>query len=193
VSRSRPIPVRPTLACLLLWLLAAGPAAAQSYVETFDETNEGGWAYGGPGETIETSGGNPGAYLHSPSIDTFAPSPGTTLPGSLYSGDYRSRGVAAISVDLITIAVDFSAEGRPLTVMLVSDNDTPGDSSDDWAAYFVGPDNIPLPGEGWLSYNFAIPSAEPTLPDNWNLLQLGPNSPPAPDWNDVRQPGNPRW
>jgi len=177
---------RLVLLCLALALptWTGGSAAAQSYVETFEGTNEGGWAYGGP-DTIESSGGNPGAYLRSDGLDTFAPTPGTTLLGSLYSGDYRARGVGQIAVDLITHAVDFSAKGRPLTLMLVSDNGTPGDSGDDWAAYFLGPDNIPLPGEGWLSYSFAVPSSETSLPAGWATIGFGPSSPPNPDWNDV--------
>jgi hypothetical protein len=178
--------IRCTLA--LACVVAAGGSAAagaQSYIETFDGTNEGGWAYGGPGEVIETTGGNPGAYLHSPMLDTFAPTPRTTVPGSLFTGDYRVRDVVEIAVDLVTFDVDFSADGRPLTLMLVSDNDTPGNVDDDWAAYLIGPDNIPLVGEGWLSYAFAVPSAETSLPAGWSTIGLGGSSPPNPDWNDV--------
>ena len=66
---------RPTLLLLTALALAAGSGHAQADVEYVESTNEGGWAYGGP-DTIETSGGNPGAYLRSNGLDTCAPTPG---------------------------------------------------------------------------------------------------------------------
>lgn len=166
-------------------LLACAPAFADTFTETFDNgSNVGGWLYGGPGETIETSGGNPGAYLHSPSIDTFAPQPRTSGPDSVFTGNFQARNVSVIGIDLITIAVDFSAAGRPLTLMLLSDAGTPGNPNDDWAAYLIGPQNVPVPGDGWVSFSFPVPSQSPTLPPGWQTIALGPNSPP-PDWNDL--------
>jgi hypothetical protein len=166
-------------------LLACAPALADTFTETFDNgSNVGGWLYGGPGETIETTGGNPGAYLHSPSLDTFAPQPRTSGPDSVFTGDFQGRNVSVLGVDLITIAVDFSAAGRPLTLMLVSNAGTPGDANDDWAAYFLGPQNVPEPGDGWVSFSFPVPSQSPTPPPGWQTIALGPNSPP-PDWNDL--------
>jgi len=166
-------------------LLACAPAFADTFTETFDNgSNVGGWLYGGPGETIETTGGNPGAYLHSPSLDTFAPQPRTSGPDSVFTGDFQGRNVSVLGVDLITIAVDLSAAGRPLTLMLVSNAGTPGDANDDWAAYFLGPQNVPEPGDGWVSFSFPVPSQSPTPPPGWQTIALGPNSPP-PDWNDL--------
>jgi hypothetical protein len=80
--------------------------------------------------------------------------------------------------------VDFSAAGRPLTLMLVSDAGTPGNGNDDWAAYLIGPQNVPEPGDGWVTFSFPVPSQSPTLPPGWQTIELGPNSPP-PDWNDL--------
>ncbi len=178
----------PKMFVLLAALWPSGPLVAQqTFTETFDGgSNEGGWTYGAPTEVIEATGGNPGAFLHASGLDSFAPQPrtGFGVP-SEFTGDYRARGIDAVGVDLILFAVDFSAEGRPLTVMLISDNDTPGDFSDDWAAYRIGPDNIPLVGEGWLSYGFEVPSAETSLPAGWQTIGFGPGSPPAPDWNQV--------
>jgi hypothetical protein len=168
-----------------LVVLAAAPASANTFIETFTGgSNVGGWLYGGPNETIETTGGNPGAFYHSPTIDTFAPQPRTSGPDSAFTGDFRTRNITAIGIDIITIAVAFSAAGRPLTLMLVSDAGTPGDQSDDWAAYFIGPVNVPVPGDGWRSFSFAVPAQSPTLPPGWQTIALGPNA-PAPDWNDV--------
>jgi hypothetical protein len=166
-------------------LLASAASFADSFTETFEGgSNIGGWLYGGPGETIETTGGNPGAYLHSPNLDTFAPQPRTSGPDSVFTGNFQSRNVSSIGIDLITIAVDFSAADRPLTLMLVSDAGTVGNPNDDWAAYFIGPADVPEPGQGWLSYSFAVPSQSATLPAGWQTIALGPSS-PAPDWNDL--------
>jgi len=168
-------------------MLLSVAARAATFVEPFTGgSNAGEWIYGTGNEIIESEGGNPGAYLHDPLVDTFAPQPRTTRGvSSPFVGDYRTAGVTAIGIDLITHSVDFSAEGRPLSILLISDNDTPIDFSDDWAAYFIGPVNIPLPGQGWLSYHFVIPSQETSLPAGWGTIPFGENSPPSPDWNDV--------
>jgi len=172
---------------LIAALAVAAAAAADSFVETFDGgSNEGGWSFGTGNEVIETSGGNPGAYLHDPSIDSYAPQPRTAWgTSSVFVGDFRTNRVTGLSIDLITLAVDFSAEGRPLALMLVSDNGTPASSDDDWAGYTLSPDNVPLPDQGWLGYSFVVPSWEPTWPADWHVILFGPDSPPAPDWNTL--------
>jgi hypothetical protein len=172
--------------CLLV-ALASAPAAADVFTETFDGGgNVGGWTFGTGTEVIEPAGGNPGAWLHVPFLDTFAPQPRTSGP-SLFTGDFRAENVTRLAIDLLTVSVDFSAEGRPLTLMLISDQGTPGNQDDDWAAYLMGPDNVPLPGQGWISYSFDVPSQERTLPAGWATLPLGSTSPPDPDWNLVIQ------
>jgi hypothetical protein len=177
----KPFFFSPVVAALFL---ASAPAFGDSFTETFDGgSNVGGWLYGGPGETIETTGGNPGAYLHSPSLDTFAPQPRTSGPDSVFTGNFQARNVMSLGIDLITIDVDFSAADRPLTLMLVSDAGTPGSPNDDWAAYLMGAD-VPEPGQGWLSYSFAVPSQSATLPPRWQTIALGGSSPP-PDWIDL--------
>jgi hypothetical protein len=169
----------------LALVLAAAPALADSFTETFDGgSNVGGWTFGTGNEVVEASGGNPGAYLHDSFVDTYAPQPRTTQP-SVFTGDLRQRGVTRLGIDLVTFAVDFSADGRPLTLMLISDQGTPSDPDDDWAAYLIGPSNVPLPGQGWLSYSFDVPSRQTSLPAGWATLALGPSSPPTPDWNQL--------
>lgn len=154
------------------------------FVESFTgASNVGLWTYGF-GVSTPSSGGNPDWYLRTEGLDTFAPQLRTRLD-SIFTGDYRARNVTALGVDLVTFAVDFSAGGRPLSLLLIEDNGTPGDSSDDWAAYTIGGSNIPLPGEGWKSFSFAVPSQSATLPAGWNVIQFGPNSPANPDWNQV--------
>jgi len=152
-------------------LLAApslAPRAATTVVETFETGgNEGGWTWGGPNQSVQATGGNPGHYLYIPFLDTFAPQPRTTIPTSEFGGNYEAQGVVSIGIDLVTFDVDFSAGGRPLSLMLFNNNGTPGNGSDDWGAYIIGPTNIPLPGQGWLSYDFPVPSQSPALPPGW--------------------------
>lgn len=164
-------------------LVAASAQGATTTVMFEDGVNTGLWTYG-VGMSIPSSGGNPGRYLRSDGLDTFAPQL-RTQGSSIFTGDYRAAGVTALGVDLQTFAVDFSAAGRPLSLLLVSNNGTPGNSNDDYAAYIVGNSNIPVPGEGWKSFSFDVPSSSQALPAGWNFIQFGSQSPANPDWNDV--------
>ncbi len=168
-------------ACLAV--LIATPLAASEFVETFDGgSNVGGWTYYAPNESIPQTGGNPGAYLRAEGLDTFAPWPRTPLGvASIFTGDYRAMNVVSVGVDLATFYVDFSAGERNCTIMLYSDNGTPGFFDDDWAAFKLG-EFVPEPGEGWRSFDFAIPSQDTDWPAGWDSIQFGPAS-PAPDWN----------
>jgi hypothetical protein len=166
-------------------LLAAVPVLADTFVESFDGgSNVGGWTFGAPFETIEADGGNPGAHLHADGLDTYAPYARTTLgEESVFTGDFRARNVTGLGIDLRTYYVDFSAAERPLALLLYHDNDTPGDVSDDWAAYTLGAD-APTPADGWLSYDYGIPSQAPDLPAGWSWLDVGGSS-PAFDWQEL--------
>ncbi len=177
-------------------LLAQAPlrGGEDVFTVTFDAGNHGRWSYfGNPAneiEVIEPAGGNPGAYLHSTCVglaclDTFAPQPRTMLGStSMFTGDYRDRGVVSLGIDLILHDVDFSAEDRPLTLMLRNDSGTPADEGDDIVVYFVGPEDIPVPGEGWKSFDFVVPSESVTLPVGW-VLQQGTGAGADADWNTV--------
>lgn len=168
------------LTCTLL----VGGAMADTVTETFDGNNPAGWTLGNGADTIQEDGGNPGGFLFNDQLDTFAPQPrsGWGIP-SEWTGNYRQKGVTSLGVDFKLFHVDFSAGDRPLTVMLHFDGGTPDDFDDDYAAYIVGPENVPLVGEGWKSYDFEIPSQETSLPAGWKYLEFGPNS--NPDWNEV--------
>jgi len=167
---------------MALGAFAAHPASAVTFTETFEDgLNSGGWTYFSPNEQIEMSGGNPGRYLHAWMLDTFAPNP-QTQGESIFTGDLRALQTTGIGVDLATFGVDFSAAERPLTLLLYSDNGTPADFDDDWAAYTMGPD-IPEPGQGWIAYDFDVPAASLSLPPGWVTLALGPGSPAVMDWN----------
>lgn len=169
-----------------------GVAVGQVVVDTFDPgSNTGGWSFFGPGASVLPVGGNPGAYLDQPGIDTFAPFLRSTTTGSAFTGDYRTREVTRMGVDLVLFQVDFSAEGRPLSLVLMHDNGTPGNPNDDWGAFTMHPQNIPLPGQGWRSYAFDVPSQSATLPAGWDFIEFGPGA--NPNWNtligNVRQAG----
>jgi hypothetical protein len=172
------------IACFLIAAVARC-AMAETYVETFEGgSNEGQWTWGTSGEVIEPDNGNPGAYLHAPYLDTYAPQPGTT-PGvdSVFGGDFRARWVTAIGADLKTDYVDGTAAGRPLSLLLYTDNGTPDIPGDDWLGYTIGPENVPLEGEGWKTYRFAIPSrAASTPPPGWAIIELGMGSSREQSW-----------
>jgi hypothetical protein len=167
--------------------VSASWSLADTFVETFDSGNEGGWTYGGPGESIVGAGGNPGAYLDSGILDTFAAQLRTSTASNAFVGNYRAMGVTGVGVDLIQILNTTTTGGRPCTLMLIYDNGTPADPLDDTAAYFLGP-NIPDFGDGWLSYEYPVPSADVALPPGWLLLNLGDSgAPPNHDWDTVIQ------
>ena len=187
------------LAALLfaLSLPVQNPPVAQApklnFVETFAAGNAGRWSFFGnpdnPIEVIEAAGGNPGAFLHSTCsglacLDTFAPQLRTELGvPSVFSGDYRSKGVRALGVDLAIFRVDFSSSGRPLTLMLTNDAGTPADPLDDVIVHLLGSRNVPQPDGSWHKYTFQVPSASPTLPAHWQVFQGSGND--DADWNQV--------
>jgi hypothetical protein len=130
--------------------------------------NFNGWTFGNAADTIESSGGNPGGWLHNPALDVAIVTTRTPLGvGVPVHGDWRACGVERVTFDAITLAVDFSAQGRPMSLVLVDDNDTPGNFFDDCFVYRVGPKNVPLPGQGWQHYEFDVPGESQALPAGW--------------------------
>lgn len=118
-----------------------------------------GWSWGWA-EWIEPTGGNPGAYLHGEHCCAYFPIAFNT---SSFTANYQQAGLASLGIDLITV------EGYqyPVVLMLLNDNDTP-QGGDDWGAFVFGPDG-PVPGDGWLSYDFIVPAQETTLPPGWSM------------------------
>ncbi len=155
-----------------------------STVESFSaSSNIGGWTYGGPQQSIAASGGFTGAYLRSANMDTFAPQLFTSQ-ASLFTGNLRAAGVSSYGVDLQTFALDIQTCDRPLSILLESDNGTPGDPSDDYYVYFVSPNQVPCVDGLWHSYNFDVPTSSNVLPPGW---ALSPGTAIAPDvaWNSI--------
>lgn len=170
------------------------------YSETFsDGGNEGAWSLSTRGD-IESQGGNPGAFLRDRYLATFAPW-GQTGWGveSLFTGNYRAQDVSALAADFRVFSASLTAEGRLMSVMLVSDAGTPEVPGDDIFVFYVGPDNIPLPDKEWVEYRFDIPSDSPVLPfprslvagePGWVVAQgdvFTPAADPDAAWNTAIQ------
>jgi len=174
-----------TCILLLVALATAAGASAQSYTDTFTNgTNGGAWTFGNAADTIESSGGNPGHYLHNSNLDTFAPQPRTGAGvSSAFTGDYRARRVAWLEVDLETHSTQFNFE-RQLSLILEDDAGTPGDPSDDCSVYVVTNQLVPQVAEGWKHFVVPIPSLSTTMPPGWNVLGNCTGSADAA-WNAV--------
>jgi len=156
--------------------LAPLPAAAQSggssvtFVETFETGgNEGGWSFGNAFESITQDGARSGYFLRNVFLDSIAASP-ATQPGvaSVFTGDYRARGVSLVGLDFRLFRVDFTAQGRDMAVILINDSGTPQDGFDDCGVYAVGPKALPHPGRVWKSFDFVVPAALPVMPPQWS-------------------------
>lgn len=151
-------------------------------------SNSSGWSFNVTvPDIIESTGGNPGGWLHNPSVSSFAPI-ATHDPnsGSTLSGDYRAMDVTRITVDARTDAASNTSAGREFSIVLRDTKGTPNVNDDDYA-YFVGP-LIPQTGQGWVSYSFEIPSqSTDAVPAGWSGGWVGDleNFRPGIEWNDV--------
>ena len=166
----------------------AAPPGQTTFTENFENgNNTGGWTFGNPAlEILEPTGGNPGAYLHFPFLDTFAPRAGTAHPGSPFTGNYRAQGVFEVGIDLVLFHVDFTSRERPLAVLLHSDAGTRTDLTDDCTVSFLGNKNAPMPNGAWRSYRFRIPAQSAGLPAGWKVLECAGRG-AADAWNLVIQ------
>lgn len=178
-------PTVPAAASILTLLAVAGPAGADTTIVDF-EAGAAGWTISGGGVVVD--GGNPGRFLRSsPGLDTFAPIAASGAADPAFSGDFRAMGVSAISVDAQTIARTFgNPVGFQMSLLLRDTKGTPDVEDDDYA-YFVGP-QVPLIGEGWISYDFEVPSqSTDPVPAGWSGGWAGDleSFRPGVDWNDV--------
>jgi hypothetical protein len=159
-----------TLASLLA---LAAPLAAQNALDEFTGgVNQGGWTFGA-NSAIQASGGNPGAWVHTTNLDTFAPQLHTTGTGGPFTGDWRAMGVHSVGVDLITISTQFQFD-RECTLELSNGTQT---------IYYLGSANhVPQPGTGWKSFEFKLDPSSTTMPPGWAVFDVGD---PDPTWNAV--------
>lgn len=175
--------------CLLLALGLLAPvldAQGPSPIrDDFDSgQNLGGWSYN-PGDVIESTGGNPGGWLHQPAADTFGPI--FISAADALSGDFRAGGVDLFTFDARLDNMDFGdGTGFDMCLLLRDTQGTSAPNDDDFA-YAVGP-NIPLEGAGWKGFDFPIPSADTSaLPTGWTGGWSGDATSfrPGIDWSDV--------
>ncbi|MCP3920825.1 MAG: DUF2207 domain-containing protein [bacterium] len=163
------------LSLLAAAALCTASANGQIFVETYDNgSNEGDYEiWFAPYNTVETSGGNPGGYLH---LDNVTSGPATCQfikifpnqwPNAL-SGDYRALGVDRIAIDVNLVFGPQMVPGTSTWILrLFDDNGTPMDDSDDCAVFLMDP-SIPLPtAPGWTTIEFPIPSGDTSLPTTW--------------------------
>lgn len=163
-------------------------ACAVPQTDTFDNgTNPNGWNFV-PWDVIESSGGNPGGWLHADGWDTYYPilKAGASAAAP-WTGDFIASGVVRISLDAQTVRTDFPVNGGfAMSLLLRDDRGTAGVDDDDYA-YFVGPE-IPLPGDGWKHFDFAVPSrCGVSLPPGWRGGWSGDavHFRPGVTWQDV--------
>ncbi|MEW6411152.1 MAG: hypothetical protein AB1483_01615 [Candidatus Zixiibacteriota bacterium] len=179
--------------------IGSGYTALTTFVETFDNPNiEGNWSYfGNPRnrvEVVEKDGGNPGGFLHATCdgmacLDTYAPQLRTQIEDtSIFTGNYRAKGVAQLGVDLATFGPEIVTWlGRPLSLMIRYDGGTPYDWTDDVQVFYVGNVNIPGPNNNFRSFRFKVPSESTVLPDGWKVMYGYNTGDDDADWNTVME------
>ena len=162
----------------------AGWANAQTVTttETFETgSNVGNWIWGTGSETFVTGTDSHGRYLREDYLVTFTPRASTDFGvASVFTGDYRSRNVQSVGIDMAIPYVSGTVTGRTVTLILLNDNGTPDDLEDDWGAFTVA--DLPIPPTGvagvvgptdilqWRSYDITIPSQSVTLPEGWSWI-----------------------
>jgi len=172
--------------CAMVTMLALTALPALCAVEDFEDgVADYGWAFG-YADVIQATGGNPGQWLNNPSYDTFGPILATDYGAAEFTGNYREMGVTTISFDARIDHIDFGDVPIEMSVLLRDTNGTPGDVSDDDYAFYPG-ELIPTIGNGWVHYEFAIPSASTEdVPEGWKGGGLEPGFfNEGVTWNDV--------
>jgi hypothetical protein len=159
---------------------------SQTFVESFSNgSNVGAWHITQMGDMNPSTGGNPGAYIEAVQFGGFEPTARTTSTApNPFIGDFRARDVTSIGIDLETISAQFGAQ-RPLTLMLYSDNGTPGNPNDDCEVYVPASNLIPQIGAGWTSIDVPIPEQSAVIPSGWQTVSCAAT--PDIGWNEVIQ------
>lgn len=163
-------------AVLLTALMAPQLRANAQFVDNFDNANTGGWTFSEATSTLNESGGNPGGYLRGEFAIALLPST-ETLGESVFTGNYLTRGVQSLGGDFNLLGGGTHLAGRPLSVVLHSNNGTPDNHRDDWAAFQSHAKAVPQVGDGWTSIDFEVDSDADVLPEGWSFLRWGNLSP----------------
>ena len=177
-------------ALAILSLAAVGSAVAlntSTITESFDGTlDQAVWRLGTLDEIV-ADGGSPGGYLRNRELDAAVPTPRFIGPTpSPFLGDYRAANVISMGLDVDVFAASFGVDPqRHLALVLSSDMSTPDDPSDDCDVYDVSSAPLPRQGAGWRPFDFAVPSAQTTLPRGWTVLGTCGGLSPDAAWNAV--------
>lgn len=173
--------------CLLPSPTGNGPSpAGQAFYEDWDTTPATpdamrGWTFflQSGFENHQASGGNPSGYIRGQFLAAGVPFFGTRdglVKDYVENKDYQTLGIIGLLFDLNVFENTLMATARQLSVVLRSDGGTPNDFSDDVSVAYVSDTILPLPGSGWQSFQFAIPSQSETLPDGWKMLSSHPGA-----------------
>ncbi len=166
--------------CLIAVAGCAAVANGQMHTDTFEfGTNMGHWTLSGEKERIEYWSGYNGAYFRSfvRGVPTFR-----TQGPSVFTGDWSTRNS---TIFCFAMGVYLQAgPAAPLTLVLSTNNGTPSDPTDDWAAWYdPGSQFAPEVGEPWKYISYFIPTLDQAeAPEGWQLMNLGPNAPTVRDW-----------
>lgn len=160
--------------------LLASSASAIDITETFSGANFGGWSFGGGTESIVLTGGIFEGYWYCEGVEAVAPTIACDFNGdNPWIGDYRYRRIVRTRIDLRNYG-DAELTGQAVSTLLISDNGTPADPSDDWGMrYFHDELQFPAPEDGWVHFAFVIAYGTNILPSGWIYEGYGENSPPA--------------
>lgn len=179
--------------------LASALGAAANADTSFTETYEAGTADVGNwllttdaqrARIIETTGGNPGGYLHgevASAIPTWSTASTRYQPGvddgakrdSVFVGDYQAGAIGHLSADLEVEQAGSWTSDRTVTLVLRS-----WDAATDSIAFeatFSLPD-MPRVPRGWQHYDFAIDAQSPVIPPGWVLTRGDGNPGSDADW-----------
>lgn len=175
--------MKSTLLASFLFTLPVA-AAPTTFVESYNGTAT--WQLG-INDTIETSGGHPGAWLHNAQLDAGVPQPAYTGPmPSPFFGDYRAAGVTSLGIDVNILGASMGVgHTRTMALVLGSDMGTPDDPFDDCQAFYAGHEPLPQPGGGWRSFEFRVPASSTRLPAGWQLDGACGGLSPDDAWNAI--------
>jgi hypothetical protein len=174
------------LGLIFVSFMASVATLRAGFVETFDNGgNNGDWHLTTNPPTIESDGGNPGAYLHA-GADAAVPAWYVPLntENTYFLGDYAAKHVGTLAFDL-NIFSGVQVPDRAVTLDLNTTLGT-GDFSKGVDAYYVGRDISRFP-EGWHTYKFPVDATSVTIPAGW-VVTKGDGKPGTDaDWQALMQ------
>ncbi|HEX4825876.1 MAG TPA: hypothetical protein VFV19_16360 [Candidatus Polarisedimenticolaceae bacterium] len=169
---------------LVLSIGAVLAAPAFTVTEDFEGTVDDASWRSSPQDQIVATGGNPGAYLDA--VRDSAEPVILTIPAHAahFLGNYRGKVVSNLGIDVAIFDVGISADGRPVSLHLLSDMNTPDDPTDDCEIAVVSTKTLPRSSRQWRSFDFNVPSLSNVLPKGWQVVSC-PGLTDDAAWNAV--------